>query len=158
MLTTKSSHFSLKTNISAKDVCLFLFWLIILWFIVLSTVWCCLKVSTNKISKEILSKTCHFTNPFLFFLLSFFFLLWSFYFTAEFISIFYDLLIWLKMIKCSGTKFVAIINCFGLFKAIFSLYGFCAFLEYSFTSQVLFSRFRSSFLSDLVCFYCLLLK
>ena len=41
----------------------------------------------------------------------------------------------------------------GFFYAIFSLKLFCAFLlEHSLTSQVNFSRLRSSFLSDLYCF------
>ena len=40
----------------------------------------------------------------------------------------------------------------GPFMQILSLGRFCAFLlEHSLTSQVTFSRFRSSFLSDLYC-------
>ena len=56
------------------------------------------------------------------------------------------------MFNCSRTKFVAIIVSVLLFYANFLLDGFCAFLlEHSLTSQVTFSRFRSSFLSDLYC-------
>ena len=50
-------------------------------------------------------------------------------------------------------KFVAFIeNMLVFFHAIFLLDRFCAFLlEHSLTSQVTFSRFRSSFLSDVYC-------
>ena len=51
------------------------------------------------------------------------------------------------IIKYSQKKFVAIIV--SVFMQIFCLTLFCAFLEHSSISQVIFSRLRSSFLSDL---------
>ena len=58
------------------------------------------------------------------------------------------------VINCSWTKFIAlIVNVLVFFMQIFAG-PFCAFLlERSLTSQVTFSRFRSSFLSDLYCFH-----
>ena len=54
------------------------------------------------------------------------------------------------MFNCSGTKFTAIIVNVLDFMQVFLLDGFCAlFLERFLTSQVAFSRFRASFLSDL---------
>ena len=57
------------------------------------------------------------------------------------------------IINCPQTKFGAIIvNVLVFFDAKFSLDCFCAvLLEHSLTSQVTFSRYRSSFLSDLYC-------